>query len=90
MSIDDTLKERGKVYGEFRDYALIAGTLNRVIQNRIDDSNNDSLEWIHIEALKMIVSKISRIISGDPNHVDNWHDIAGYATLVENEIKKNS
>ena len=28
------------------------------------------------------------IITGDPDYSDNWHDIAGYATLVEQEIAR--
>ena len=34
----------------------------------------------------MIVHKIARILAGDPNHADHWHDIAGYAILVEERI----
>lgn len=34
-----------------------------------------------IEALEMILAKIARIVSGDPNHADHWDDIAGYALL---------
>jgi hypothetical protein len=34
------------------------------------------------EALEMIQHKIARILNGDPDYFDNWHDIAGYATLV--------
>lgn len=41
----------------------------------------------HLEALDMICHKIARILAGDPNEPDHWHDIAGYATLVEKEIK---
>lgn len=88
MDIKETLEERGSRYGEFKDYALVAGTLNRVIANRIEDCNNEDIEFIHTEALKMIVSKIARVISGDPNYIDNWHDIAGYATLVVKELEK--
>jgi len=36
----------------------------------------------------MIFCKIARILNGDPNLIDNWHDIAGYAKLVEMEIEK--
>ncbi len=36
----------------------------------------------------MICLKISRIVTGDPEHPDNWHDIAGYATLAERECRK--
>jgi hypothetical protein len=35
------------------------------------------------EALDMILHKIARIVNGNPNETDHWHDIAGYATLVE-------
>lgn len=35
----------------------------------------------------MIQHKIARILNGGKSHVDNWHDIAGYATLVENELR---
>ena len=34
----------------------------------------------------MITNKMARIVNGDPNYIDNWHDIAGYATLVEQEL----
>ena len=36
----------------------------------------------------MIASKIARIVNGDPDYADNWHDIAGYARLVEKELEK--
>jgi len=39
------------------------------------------------EALDMIFSKIGRIIIGNPNHLDSWTDIAGYATLVADRLQ---
>ena len=33
------------------------------------------------EAVDMILVKISRIVSGDPNEADHWDDIMGYAKL---------
>lgn len=35
------------------------------------------------EALEMIQTKVGRILTGDPTHRDSWHDIAGYAVLIE-------
>ena len=35
----------------------------------------------------MIAHKIGRILAGDPNHIDHWLDIAGYATLVAKELE---
>jgi hypothetical protein len=41
------------------------------------------------EALEMIAHKIARILNGDPNYVDSWLDIAGYATLVAERLNGN-
>ncbi len=82
MNIEDTLKERGERYGEFADYATIADK----IKEAMDWHDNPNLKPIHTEALSMIASKIARILCGDPDYKDNWHDIAGYAALVENEL----
>jgi len=38
------------------------------------------------EALDMICHKIGRILNGDPDYADNWHDIAGYAQLVADRL----
>jgi len=33
------------------------------------------------EALDQIAAKIARILCGDANYADHWHDIASYAQL---------
>ena len=38
------------------------------------------------ESLDMIQHKIGRILNGDPTYDDSWKDIAGYATLIVNEL----
>jgi hypothetical protein len=83
MSIDDTLTERGKRYGEFRDHGMIAQTIKQALYQT---PNWDRLEADQKEALDMIAHKIARILNGDPNYADSWHDIAGYATLVEKRL----
>lgn len=45
-----------------------------------------SLDPDQKEALEMIVHKIGRILNGDPDYADSWHDIAGYAKLVEDRL----
>lgn len=81
--ISATLTERGKVYGSFPEKA-------RIIQG-IKACMKDSPNWEELpddmkESLEVIASKIGRILVGDASHADNWHDIAGYATLVEQEL----
>ena len=82
--IVDTLTERGHRYGKFKDHARISQSLK--------DEMCIHLNWCHLapdqrEALEMIAHKIARILNGDPNYVDSWHDIAGYATLVADRLK---
>lgn len=84
MNIEKTLNERAESYGSFSNNAAISQRLKRIAKldehNKLTDSQKD--------ALTIIFQKIARILNGDPNHVDSWHDIAGYATLVVKEIQE--
>lgn len=79
-TIEDTLAERGKVYGSFDELAGTAQLLKGVLQDT--EGWRSRLNHTHMEALELIMTKIARILNGDPNYDDNWLDIAGYATLV--------
>ena len=82
-----TLEERGKNYGKFKDHAQLSQTLKEFVRQPSGYENlSDSMK----ESLDMIMHKIARIINGDPTHVDSWHDISGYATLVEKELEGKS
>ena len=85
--VEDTLTERGKNYGDFTDNADYAQRIKQVFY--------DSKAWCTMptymqEALDLIASKLGRMLSGDPFYLDNWHDIGGYTTLVEQRIKQRS
>ena len=82
-TVDTTLEQRGYRYGPFSGHAEMTMKLMRQMQcGRQWDYLNDSQQ----EALHMIAHKIGRILNGDPNYADSWHDIAGYATLVDNQL----
>ena len=83
VSIDATLTERGKRYGEFSGHARITQELKRAM---IGSGRWDNLSDSQREALEMIAHKIGRILNGDPNYHDSWHDIVGYAKLVADEL----
>lgn len=85
MSVEETLEDREFKYGSFNDYCAISFNL----KSNIKLAKNPRLHPLHREALDMIFCKIARILNGDPSLIDNWHDIAGYATLVEMELIKN-
>ena len=84
--VDVILNERATTYGSFEDVAGCA----QEIKNAIRMCNNSELDDDQIEALDMIASKIARVVNGNPNHIDSWIDIAGYATLVADRLKGKS
>lgn len=81
--IQTTLTERGARYGSFTDHARVTQRIKREINTALGDRK---LAHDQIEALDMIAHKIGRILCGDPNYHDSWHDIAGYATLVADRL----
>lgn len=83
MKIEDTLAERGARYGSFKEHAEIA--------QRLQDSLRAAPGWEKLapdqkQALSVICDKMARMLNGDPNYMDNWHDIIGYAKLVEDRL----
>jgi hypothetical protein len=85
MNIEHTLTERGKRYGTFKGHAEISQGLKDLITIAIEERDTQ-LECDQAEALEMICHKIARILNGDPNYADSWHDIAGYAQLVADRL----
>lgn len=83
--VNETLNSRQSTHGNFVTNGLIMQTLKNDM--RLLGVNWDKLGPHQAEALEMIQHKIGRILSGNPNEPDHWHDIAGYATLVENILR---
>lgn len=83
--IDAILNDRHSTYGHFMDVAAVAIALRAVIRDRRPDLYPDQEE-----ALNMICNKIARIVNGDPNHIDSWRDVAGYAQLVVDRLEGRS
>lgn len=81
--VRQTLNERQKQYGSFEDVAM---TTQKIMDAIAWARGSDKLPAPHHEALHMIASKIARIVNGDYNHQDSWHDIQGYAKLIEDLI----
>ena len=83
--IDATLDERGTRYGDFTGHAEITQGLKDVM---FATDNWSALADDQKEALEMVAHKIGRILNGDPNYIDSWHDIIGYTRLVEQRLEK--
>lgn len=82
--IDTTLEERGTRYGDFVGHADITQGLKNVMEAA---PNWKRLANDQKEALEMTAHKIGRILNGDPDYLDSWHDIIGYIRLVEQRLE---
>jgi len=86
LDISELITERGNKYGAFKDGAEIM----RDLKNAMHSTDGwEKLSPSQQEALDMIQHKIGRVLNGDPNYDDNWKDIAGYATLIAEELSGN-
>lgn len=83
--IQATLAERGARYGDFSDHAVVAQGVQDVMRAT---SGWGRLDAVKRQALTVIADKIARILSGDPEYRDNWHNIQGYARLAEERCKE--
>lgn len=83
QTVEKTLEERGKRYGTFKDHAAISQALTGMMRSR---QGWERLSDDQKEALEMIAHKIARILNGDSDYADSWHDIAGYATLIDERL----
>jgi hypothetical protein len=82
------LVERGNRYGSFSGHALLTQQLKRVFYDHLKNHNPTAvLTLAEKEAIDMIMHKLGRIGNGDPHYADSWVDIAGYATLIVEELK---
>ena len=86
----DFLLKMCRAYPSLEDCPTVYGLLVQELKEAISchfDTHANSLSPQQQEALEMICHKIARIVAGNPNFVDHWRDIAGYATLVANELE---
>lgn len=80
---NSTLKDREPKYGNYASRANISQTIKDAF---VLGDNWRTMSADKRESLEMIASKISRILNGDAGLKDSWHDIAGYAKLVEETL----
>ena len=83
--IEDTIKERDNNYGSYSNMCIIVQNIKDVMR---DTPNWPGLTDDKKESLETMATKIGRILNGDPEHYDSWHDIVGYAKLIENTLEK--
>jgi hypothetical protein len=85
QSLTDILEDRGASYGDYTQQAICAQTLKRIVHGA---PTRADMGLVQRESLDLICTKMSRILTGDPHHLDSWVDIAGYAQLVVDRLRE--
>lgn len=85
MSVEETLKERGNVHGDFECNARVSQVLKAVMQQA---PNWSKLTNVQKEALEMMQHKIARLLCGNPNSMDSIRDVLGYGQLYFNAVQE--
>lgn len=84
-TVEETIKNRQSRHGSFSEVARVA--------QRLKAAMADTTNWItqgdrKCEALEQIATKIARVLCGDHDDLDHWHDIEGYAHLISDYLKE--
>lgn len=83
-TIGETLKERNSTHGDYSQQCEVTATIKNLMRHA---HGNRHIAPELSEAIDMIAVKLGRIAAGNPNEIDHYHDIAGYATLAENFLR---
>jgi len=83
LHIDAVLQDREQTHGNF---AVNTRTMQALKEECRTAPNWLSLTAYQKEAVEMICHKLGRILCGNPDTPDHWLDIAGYSTLVYDQL----
>ena len=87
VNIDATLAERAARYGDFEEHARITQEIKGAMRS---GSGWGRCAPDQREALEMVAHKVARIVNGDPDYLDSWHDIIGYVRRVEQRLMREA
>ena len=86
--INDTLSEREAIYGDYSSGVKLREDIMTLIKTEFKNSHGgQEMQLVHQGYIFDIVTKLRRI-AVSPDHLDSWHDLQGYARLVEIALSK--
>ena len=83
MSTKALIKTRQTTHGDYKPKCYTIQDLKHIIRST---DGFWHLQPHQMESLDLICTKIGRILYGDPNNIDHWDDIAGYAQLISQSL----
>lgn len=83
--LKETLVKRGSVYGNYMDTIEARSEIMTILNKHHEKSNDNTMSVKEFIMIGDLVMKIVRA-SASPKYADTFHDIAGYAKLIEEEF----
>jgi hypothetical protein len=85
MKIEDTLEQRGSIYGDYKEGVHVRGSIINLLSEHKEACTGENFTFNEAVMITDLVNKLVRF-AGSPTHVDSIHDLAGYATLIERSL----
>jgi hypothetical protein len=85
--IEETLAQRGAVYGDYEKGLETRNCLLDVLDRHKYERTGSPFNGYERVMFLDLINKLVRF-AGAPDHVDSIHDLAGYATLIEFTLTK--
>ena len=85
MDIDEVLKQRGEIYGSYNDGVFCRAAIMTALNNKHINTQGSDLPMGLRVMFSDIALKLMRIAS-DPEHMDSYVDLAGYAKLMKEAV----
>ncbi len=82
-----TLDKRKSVYGDYSKLVKLRTTIIKSIKEQYFSHHLKQMPETEILCIIDIINKLCRLAI-TPDHIDSWHDIAGYATIIEKFYKE--
>jgi len=82
---DETLSERGSIYGPYQGGIDIRAGILDAIFNGYRDQHGCEMPFMFQQYFWDIANKLCRL-AVCPNHEDSWKDIVGYSKLIHNAV----
>jgi hypothetical protein len=83
ITMESILEDRRQTHGDFTEDAEMAQRLKNLIRQ---GRNWTHLHTFEAEALDNMMTKVARILSGNPHYPDHWRDLQGFPRLVEERL----
>ena len=82
MWVQDTLNQRKSIYGNYSDVLTARSQIMGILENHYERVNGHKMPKDIKTGFHDIVLKLVRA-AGKPEYKDSFHDLAGYAMLME-------